>query len=265
MMMHGDAKMRRGVASMAQKCVECWRIRPPAKHHPGLGCLPPLLAGAHDGPGRSRPCSGWAHAAPLPTRPARSAGRRRHRFPRSHGPAEHKVKTQWLTLRCPANSLSSATWAPSHPRSPSKVEMPKEPESRSNPGEFALWRDSPAPRACSAGPDPPFGGRQTEGTREPQESRRIRDGGGTNETAELVGRRRQDAGAPIAICRGFGARAPLAQHLGSAGHQWCDRRQPVVNQRSDRARRSSLEKPNDPKRRRIPGQSGMVAGQMNPR
>jgi hypothetical protein len=35
-----------------------------------------------------------------PARPPLPLGRRGHRFPRSHGPAERKVKTPWLTLRC---------------------------------------------------------------------------------------------------------------------------------------------------------------------
>jgi len=34
-----------------------------------------------------------------PRRPPALAGRCRHRFPRSHGPAERKVKGQWLTNR----------------------------------------------------------------------------------------------------------------------------------------------------------------------
>jgi hypothetical protein len=79
MMTHGDARMRRGGASMAQKCVG-------ASHQPDAVRAPP----------------------PDPSPLARFAGCCRHRFPRSHGPAEHKVKTQWLTLRCPANPSRAA-------------------------------------------------------------------------------------------------------------------------------------------------------------
>jgi hypothetical protein len=64
-----------------------------------------------------------------PPRPLR--GRGRHRFPRSHGPAEYKVKTHWLTLRCPTNpEPSSARRINSGPCATSEVKMPKEPKSR---------------------------------------------------------------------------------------------------------------------------------------
>ena len=119
-------------------------------------------------------------SSPLSSRPppARSPlGRRGHRFPRSHGPPERKIKATWLTLRCPANPRrSSAQTAPARPargargrdaegtREPQEsarnrrtcrrakrrrigagpaprqsmlTDTPKEPESRRNPGEFA--------------------------------------------------------------------------------------------------------------------------------
>jgi hypothetical protein len=83
MMARSDAEMRRAVASMAQKCVA-------ASHQPD----------AVPGPRpRSRP-------------PARSAGCCRHRFPRSQGPAKHKVKTQWLTSRCQTTRARAAPEGP---------------------------------------------------------------------------------------------------------------------------------------------------------
>jgi hypothetical protein len=55
------------------------------------------------------------------------------------------------------------------------AETPKEPKSRSNPGEFARWRDCPAPGARSATIHPHSvrngKARTTEGTQEPQKSR----------------------------------------------------------------------------------------------
>jgi hypothetical protein len=107
MMTHGDARMRRGGASMAQKCVG-------ASHPPDAVPGPPQA------------------------RSARGAGRW-HGFPRSHGPAQHKVKMPWLTLRCRANpSPSSTRPIPSGPCPTSEVKMPKEPKSRRNPGESAI-------------------------------------------------------------------------------------------------------------------------------
>jgi hypothetical protein len=53
--------------------------------------------------GRHRRCT--SPGMTLPRRPPRvpaprPLGRRRHGFPRSHGPPERKVKAQWLRLRC---------------------------------------------------------------------------------------------------------------------------------------------------------------------
>jgi hypothetical protein len=141
MMTHGDANMRRAVASMAQKCV------------------------------------GASHAVPAPrTQPrARSAGRCGHGFPRSHRPAEHKVKTPWLTPRCRSNpSPSSAKPIRSGPCPTSEVSMPKEPESRRNPAESATTDGTTHEhRRTHPGSARASGARTTEGTRMPQKPTRI--------------------------------------------------------------------------------------------
>jgi hypothetical protein len=61
-----------------------------------------LLPAVPPAPRRPRP------PTPLRPRPPARSGRRRHRFPRSHGPAEHKVSEQWLTLPCPADPSSES-------------------------------------------------------------------------------------------------------------------------------------------------------------
>jgi hypothetical protein len=50
--------------------------------------------------------------APPPAPPA--AAGRRHRFPRSHGPAEHEVNKQCLTLRCHERPQRQDRLRPSH-------------------------------------------------------------------------------------------------------------------------------------------------------
>jgi hypothetical protein len=146
-----------------------------------------LHPGAHDG-------APAPHPGPAPRRRARSAGRLRHRFPRSHGPAKHKVKTQWLTLRCPANSSQAAPRRiSSGPCVASGVEMSKEPKSRTIPGESAMIMRQADPALRRPVPPPakaqeklsryrlaePCAGRndvkQARRTREPQESWRILD------------------------------------------------------------------------------------------
>jgi len=68
-----------------------------------------------------------------PPAPPAAAGRR-HRFPRSHGPSEQKVNEQWLTFRCHETPAPGS--APAGPR-PARSRIPKEPETRRNPGESA--------------------------------------------------------------------------------------------------------------------------------
>ncbi len=144
----------------------CHRCCPRPGHDPR--CPAPLI---RDRPRNVQPLVLPPAARPLPL------GRRGHRFPRSHGPPERKIKATWLTLRCPANpSRSSAQTAPARPargargrdaegtREPQEsarnrrtcrrakrrrigagpaprqsmlTDTPKEPESRRNPGEFA--------------------------------------------------------------------------------------------------------------------------------
>ena len=89
-------------------------------------------------------CVGVTHQAGAAKRPLGGAalplrGRRRHRFPRSHGPTEHKVKAMWLRLPCRVNPIpSSAASIASSRRKPIPAAMPKEPESRRNPGKSAI-------------------------------------------------------------------------------------------------------------------------------
>jgi hypothetical protein len=83
---------RSGVAKIGQGVASCQCRRRRFGLHAAVGAqarMTPLP--------RSSPPP--AHAPPA----ARPLGRRRHAFPRSHGPAEHKVKAVWLTLRCRAN------------------------------------------------------------------------------------------------------------------------------------------------------------------
>ena len=55
-----------------------------------------------------RPRARCAHRA-TQSRPAHPSGLRRHEYPRSHGPAERKVKGQWLTLGCCADPGPNGT------------------------------------------------------------------------------------------------------------------------------------------------------------
>jgi hypothetical protein len=111
-MAHGDAKMRRGVASMARKSVGCRENRSGCPENRS-GCrIPPGRRQTRTGPGANTldrplprlrfPTSRCPDPRPSPP-PARDPppARCRHRFPRSHGSSEHKVKTPWLTFRCP--------------------------------------------------------------------------------------------------------------------------------------------------------------------
>jgi hypothetical protein len=95
--------------------------------------------GEHDAAPR-RWCSDLSRKAQanIPRR-SRPLGLRGHRFLRSHGAPERKVKPPWLTLRCPANpSPSSATWIGFARPAGRGIEMPNEPKSRRNPGEPAI-------------------------------------------------------------------------------------------------------------------------------
>jgi hypothetical protein len=79
------------------------------------------LAGARDAPAppADPPLPRERSARPLVLPPAR-LGRRRHGFPRSHGPPERKVKTPWLRLRCACKPDSEQ-----RPK-PALTEKPKE-------------------------------------------------------------------------------------------------------------------------------------------
>lgn len=78
-------------------------------------------------------------------------GRRGHRFPRSHGPPERKVRATWLTLRCRADlSPETAPWSGSGPRAASEVEMPNEPERRRNRREIATMTCQASRRAAES-------------------------------------------------------------------------------------------------------------------
>ena len=121
--------------------------------------------------------------------PARAPfGYRRHRFPRSHGPSEHKVKTPWLTFRC--HPRPSPALAPAAPR-PAMSTMPKKPETRRTPRESASAGppagtdrrradQSALPHAPRRNLHVPTPGGNTEGTQEPQQCWRFRAGGAAN-------------------------------------------------------------------------------------
>jgi hypothetical protein len=83
-------------------------------------------------PTQARPArSAWSCRPP----PGQAAGRW-HRFPRSHGPAEHKVKNAMVNASLPCKPGPSAKRIDSGPCPISRVDMPKQPKSRKNPGEF---------------------------------------------------------------------------------------------------------------------------------
>jgi hypothetical protein len=102
----GDAKMRQPVASRAGTSQPgCHRRCPRPAHDPR--CPTPDARSAPGMPAQPLVRHPLVSPPPFvrpPTHPPPAPlGRRGHRFPRSHGPPERKVKVQWLTLRCPAN------------------------------------------------------------------------------------------------------------------------------------------------------------------
>jgi hypothetical protein len=132
-MRRGDAFLRSPVASGPESSSQpgCYRCCPRPEHDPtARRCStrpgmprPPSVAPLMLDPPRNDPP---AVRCPADARPARECparplarppppaplGRRRHGFPRSHGPPERKVKIQWLTLRCPASpSPSTVRWS----------------------------------------------------------------------------------------------------------------------------------------------------------
>ena len=192
----GDAEMRRGDASRSGRVVSARlpALPPEAWARPWLPLPAPLML---DRPRNARPlCS-------RPPPPA-AAGRLGHRFPRSHGPPGRKVKTQWLTLRCPAKpSPSSAAWIGSGPRAASQVEMPNKPERRRNRRETAGHARRAARGRTDAGPSCEPGSdadRSAEGTRAPRECWRMRGCRGGNEAGATKGRSAPIVqSAPIAL------------------------------------------------------------------
>jgi hypothetical protein len=125
---------------------------------------------------------------PAPPPAPAPAWRRRHGFPRSHGPAEHKVKTQWLTLRCQIDRTEPRCGDRSSAHPAHEVEKPKEPKSRRNPRQTGRW-PLPASACFQPASEPPHGpgglacllangasgghsqtSQKSEGTQEPQES-----------------------------------------------------------------------------------------------
>jgi hypothetical protein len=73
----------------------------------GLPWAPPAMPPRCGRPRRRHPdrplpltTAGRPRRLHQPRRPPAAAARR-HRFPRSHGPTEHKVNAPWLTFRCP--------------------------------------------------------------------------------------------------------------------------------------------------------------------
>lgn len=133
---HGDAKMRRPVASMTQKCVGV------SNHAEADGrycrCSRSCL--------RRRP----RRAVPQPEPAARAnpaappPGDAGDGFPRSHGPGEHEVKTPWLT---PGYHRAPGTGIGAGRRRAPRRDMPNGPETRRNPGESTARRHVPPRRA----------------------------------------------------------------------------------------------------------------------
>jgi hypothetical protein len=117
-----------------------------------------------------------------PPAPRLPLGRRGHRFPRSHGPAEHKVKTRWLTLCLPpqpraraaphgASAVGARRSRSECQTNPSAARIGAKPQAMPGaPGSVELLLAG----ASRPGAVQPDADRNTEGTQEQQESWRIR-------------------------------------------------------------------------------------------
>ena len=153
----GVAKMRRGVAYRVGD-----RNASEPRHHSCSErlCLPPPLRNAH-----------LPDLLPPATPPA-PAGRRRHGFPRSHGPSKREVNGSWLRLRCrgDANPPSHTTCNDCRPRAARRrnAEGAREPQKSWDSGRSGLEdrRGAPRRRASSlARPSPRLGVRSPRARR----------------------------------------------------------------------------------------------------
>jgi hypothetical protein len=183
-------------------------------------------------------------ALPLAAPPPAPFGRRRHGFPRSHGPAEDEVNGTWLTLRCCADPALE-------PRHPDQIrsacsgrgKKPEEPEMRRNPrecgahdaadepGATAPWHRRVLPSATAqqsllipasaeprASPCRKYVRRKTEGIREPQAC------WGTYRWEEVL-QSGKGGGCSLRSCRVQGSfRARRRQHGGRSAPDRCVRR-----------------------------------------
>ena len=178
---------------------------------------------------------------PAPPPAPAPAWRRRHGFPRSHGPIEHKVKTPWLMLRCPSDPNRAAPRGSVPARTPAQRS-----KDRRNPRAAEIRAVVlPSRRARAAAPQDLAWTARSDAVKKPKEPKSRRN---PRQTAV-------DGASPACAC---------FQPASGPPHGPGGLAVPVGQWRIGWARPNVPEKPKEPESRRNPGKSGDHRGTDEP-